>query len=132
LVECITADVRNKVGRELDEARAALAALSKYFKSTTLSAAIGDVSEELIAKYMRAGRKKRQAPYDLEMPDGTGIEVKSRFEAPDRNRSPGSLQFNFRQGTKSAQIAFCLHWVADKGTPPLLQQIFRVSVDELV
>ncbi|MSP88795.1 MAG: hypothetical protein EXQ92_08300 [Alphaproteobacteria bacterium] len=132
MVNDVTAEVRSNLGCELNEALAALAALPKYFKSATLSAAIGDVSEELVARHTKAKRKKRGSAYDLIGPKEERIEAKSRFQAPDRGRGPESLQFNFKQSKKSAQVAFCLYWVADEGAPPRLEQVFRVSVDELI
>lgn len=124
-----TVRFRKMVSTKLDDAIEALTVLNAYFGRETLSTAIGELSELLVADYCHAKRTKRGAQgYDLIGKNGELIEVKSRFLSHYADR----LQFNFRRHTSKAHTAFCMVWVADDGERPKLEVALKVSVPFLI
>jgi len=117
------------IAGELNEAIDALTVLSRYFGRETLSTAIGELSELLVAEFSGAERTKRGTRgHDLKTKDGQLIEVKSRF----LSHYADTLQFNFRKHTSQAHIAFCIVWVANEGERPRLEVVLRVPVPFLL
>lgn len=94
----------------------------------TLSAALGELSEHLIARAIGGTRIARgNRGFDLAGPNGERIEVKSR----QQSRWGGSLQFNFSKHTADADTVYCVAW-DDTVSPPLLFAAYRISVAELL
>jgi hypothetical protein len=114
--------------RSLKKAIDALTILNRHFGRETQSAALGEVSESLIAAYVGAERRERNSKgHDL-YKDGHLIEVKSRLidNWQDDN------QFNFSKHTARARTAYCVAWRIDESNRPVLQHVFEVGVPFLV
>lgn len=127
LIEDVTEVLRGHISSEMVGALKALTD-SGIFGRETLSAAVGEISEHLVARALGASRVARNSRgHDLCF-EGTTIEVKSRFIS----RWGESLQFNFGVHTAKAGIAYCLAWKGDDGGEPALQQAFRVTVPFLI
>jgi len=112
-----------------DPAEVAGAALMLIKKSSllgreTLSAALGELSEHLIAR-MVGGERKDQGNYgfDLLGPDGERIEVKSR----QAGRWGNNLMFDFSRHTADANEVFCVAW-DDRAEVPFILAAFRAPV----
>ncbi len=94
----------------------------------TISAALGELSEHLIAKSIGGARIERSnRGYDLTGPMGERIEVKSR----QVSRWGETLQFNFSKHTKDADIVYCIAW-DDTLSPPILRAAYKIPVPELL
>src|SRR5215207_7475223 len=121
MVRDVTSEVQSCLSTELKAAIDALTVLNKlFFRRETQSAALGEVSESLIAIYVGAERTKRNTKgYDLQK-NGHLIEVKSRLIDSYNDK----CQFNFRKHTAQAQTAYCLAWRIDGMNRPLLQHVF--------
>jgi hypothetical protein len=128
MVRDITSDVQACLSVELKAAVDALTVLNKlFFRQETQSAALGEVSESLIAIYTGAIRTKRNTKgYDLRK-EGLLIEVKSRLI----DRYNDDCQFNFRKHTALADTAYCLGWRIDDKGRPWLPHVFEVGVSYL-
>ncbi len=126
MIQDVTDHLKKEQAAEITEA---LTILIKHFSRETLSAAIGEVSEILVAKYMGAERERRGSPgHDLILPDGNLIEVKSRFLSLWGDK----VQFNFSKHTAKAQISFCVVWTAAEGQLPNLDMAFKIPVPFLL
>lgn len=128
MVRDVTSDVQACLSTELKTAIDALTVLNKlFFRQETQSAALGEVSESLIAIYTGAIRTKRNNKgYDLRKEDLL-IEVKSRLI----DRYDDDCQFNFRKHTAQANTAYCLGWRIDDKGRPWLSHVFEVGVPYL-
>ena len=128
MVRDVTNDVQACLSRALAEAIDALTVLNKHFGRETQSAALGEISESLIAIYANAKRTKRNTRgHDLHM-DGRLIEVKARLI----DGYEDTCQFNFRKYSAQAHTAYCLAWRIDQSNRPLLSHVFEVGVPFLV
>ena len=94
----------------------------------TLSAALGEVSEHLIARLIGGMRRDRgNNGFDLTGPAGEQIEVKSR----QVSRWGVNLMFDFSRHTASASQAYCIAW-DDRASPPVVYAAFRGPVSEFI
>lgn len=94
----------------------------------TLSAALGELSEHLIAYAIGGARITRaNRGFDLTGPRNERIEVKSR----QVSRWGENLQFNFSKHTAEADLVYCIAW-DDTVSPPSLFAAYRISVSELI
>lgn len=101
---------------------------SPLFGRETLSAALGEVSEHLIARLIGGTRTERgNNGFDVIGPNGEQIEVKSR----QLGRWGLNLMFDFSRHTASASEAYCVAW-DDKVSPPIVHAAFRGKVSEFV
>lgn len=90
----------------------------------TLSAALGELSEHLVATFIGGARKARgNNGFDLVGPNEEKIEVKSR----QLSKWGGSLQFNFGTHSATANEAFCIAW-DDTVSPPVIFAAFRAPI----
>jgi hypothetical protein len=129
VIENVTATLSAQISRELEEAIDAITVLNRYIQRGPLSAAIGELSERLVAGFAGAEMTNRNSPgHDLKLPNGELIEVKSRFLSHWGDK----LQFNFGSHSKCAHEAYCLISVAKKGERPRLDLAFRMSVPYLL
>lgn len=96
----------------------------------TISAALGELSEHLIAKAIGGARIARgNCGFDLIGPSEERIEVKSR----QIGQWGDNLQFNFSKHTTEAHIVYCIAWGhTDEGERPTLQAAYRIDVPELL
>jgi hypothetical protein len=128
MVREITNEVQVSLSAVLKEAIDALTTLNKHFGRETQSAALGEVSESLIALYLGAERRERNTKgHDL-YKDSHLIEVKSRLI----DRWEDTCQFNFGKHTALAHTAYCVGWRIGDTRRPLLQHVFQVSVPFLI
>jgi hypothetical protein len=97
------------------EARAAIGALrSAGLGDVSVSAATGDLSEQLVARRTGGTRlPKQNRGADVRMPDGRRIEVKSRLTT-ELNRD--DRQFNFRKHCSTTDEGCCLIWEEAAGS----------------
>lgn len=127
MINDVTEALRGHFSPEMAGALKVLTA-SGFFGRETLSAAVGEISEHLVATAIGASRVARNSRgHDL-LFEGTTIEVKSRFIS----RWGETLQFNFGIHTAKAGIAYCLAWEGDDRGEPTLQQAFRVTIPFLI
>lgn len=127
MIEDVTENLRSHYSDDLRTAIDGLAS-SEFFGRETLSAAVGEISEVLIARATGASRIKRGNPgYDLVLGE-TLIEVKSRFISTWDEQ----LKFDFRPNTIQATFAYCVVWKDDEGRSPELKEAFRLSVPFLI
>jgi hypothetical protein len=124
MIRDVTDDVREHLAK-LAEAIDALKTLNKYFKSReTNAAALGELSEVLIAGYVGGERRSPGAKgHDIVKGDQL-IEVKSRLVG----RWKDGLMFDFSKHSDKAHIAYCLAWDMGEERQPLLQHVFEVEV----
>lgn len=96
----------------------------------TISAALGELSEHLIAKAIGGARIARgNRGFDLIGPNNERIEVKSR----QIGQWGDKLQFNFSKHTEEANSVYCIAWDnTDEGERPTLQAAYRIDVPELL
>lgn len=128
MVSNVTSKFRTRLSSELSGTIDALVTLAKHFGRETQSAALGEVSERLVAEYTGARRQpKGTKGHDLIKGDQL-IEVKSRLI----DHWGDDLQFNFGQHTVKAHIAYCLAWRIDEVRRPVLEYVFEVGVPVLV
>jgi hypothetical protein len=128
MVRDVTADVQAHLSTELGEAIDALTTLNRHFGRETQSAALGEISESLIAHYTGAERRERNTKgHDL-FKDAQLIEVKSRLI----DRYEDDAQFNFRKYTAQAHIAYCVAWRIDEARRPVLVHVLEVGVPFLI
>jgi hypothetical protein len=112
---------------EVGEALALIIA-SPLLGRETLSAALGEISEHLVARLIGGTRKDRgNNGFDLIGPLGENIEVKSR----QLSRWGLSLMFDFSRHTVSASEAYCVAW-DDTVSPPVVHAAFRAKVSEYI
>lgn len=126
-MEDITADL-NRILKEHVEVGEALKLIvaSPLFGRETLSAALGELSEHLIARLIGGNRTNRgNNGFDLTGPLGERIEVKSR----QLSRWGESLMFDFSRHTVSASEAYCVAW-DDTVSPPVVHAAYRGVVAE--
>lgn len=127
MIEDVTVVLRAHLSVEMISALKTLTG-SGFFGRETLSAAVGEISEHLVAKAVGASRVARNSRgHDLCL-EGTTIEVKSRFIS----RWGETLQFNFGAHTARTGIAYCVAWDGDDIGEPALLQAFRVTVPYLI
>lgn len=128
MVENVTLQIVPHLTQEVVGFLAILNGQNEFLRRATASAAIGEISEELVSILTGAERLPHHNPgADLQQADGQRIEVKSRFV----DGWGGGLQFNFRrQVAHNAQIAYCFVWErnADGIT---IQSVYRLKVTEL-
>ena len=125
----VTADL-NRVLAEDDAAKGALALIlqSPFFGRETLSAALGELSEHLIAVAFGGARIPRgNKGFDLVGRRGERIEVKAR----QLSRWGSGLQFNFSKHTAQADLVYCLAW-DDTVAFPELRTAYRIPVPDLL
>jgi hypothetical protein len=128
MVRDVTADVQAHLSIELGAAIEALTTLNIYFGRETQSAALGEISESLIAQYIGAERRERNTRgHDL-FKDAELIEVKSRLI----DRYEDDAQFNFRKYTAQARTAYCVAWRIDEARRPVLAHVLEVGVPFLI
>ncbi|MBB2158522.1 hypothetical protein HLH33_19945 [Gluconacetobacter diazotrophicus] len=96
----------------------------------TISAALGELSEHLIAKAIGGARIARgNRGFDLIGPSEERIEVKSR----QIGRWGDTLQFNFSKHTEQAHTVYCIAWDnTEEGDRPSLRAAYRIDVPELL
>lgn len=94
----------------------------------TISAALGELSEHLIARAFGGERTDRgNRGFDLIGPNKERIEVKSR----QIGQWGDKLQFNFSKHTTEAHTVYCIAWGnTDEGERPTLQTAYRIDVSE--
>jgi hypothetical protein len=128
-IGCLLNDPDSEFRKALDH----LEALSAYLKHGTVSAAIGEISEMLIARYLGAEQNRRGTKgYDLVGPEKQQTEVKARLIQTDSKYYGDRLQFNFRKHTRSAHntdMAYCLGW--DYNPRLTVIHAFRLPIPEL-
>ena len=125
----VTADL-NRVFAEDDAAKSALSLIlqSPYFGRETLSSALGELSEHLIAQAIGGARIERgNKGFDLLGSHGERIEVKAR----QLSRWGNGLQFNFSKHTAQADLVYCLAW-DDTLAFPELRTAYRMPVPDLL
>jgi hypothetical protein len=124
-----TEELRYALDISLDKALNAIWLLGDYFGRETISSAIGEISERLIAQYLHASRKPRATRgHDIITPSGELIEVKARFTS----KYGDALQFNFGKHTRNASVAYCLAWAGSEKERPHLQCAMRCPVATLL
>jgi len=128
MIKDVTRNVQACLSAKLKEAIDALTTLNEHFGRETQSAALGEVSESLIAAYVGGERRERNTKGHDVFRKGHLIEVKSRLI----DRYNDKCQFNFRKYTAQAHTAFCLAWRIDEMNRPLLQHVFEVTVPFLI
>ncbi len=115
-----------------EEAQAALALLmrSPIFGRETVSRALGELSEHLVATMVGGRRVNRNnRGFDVVDGDERSIEVKAR----QVSRYGETLQFNFGKHSKHAAEAVCIAWDdGDQSMPPRLLAAYRGSVQEFI
>ena len=127
MIEDVTTNIRAHYSHEMHNALTTLVA-SGLFGRETLSTAIGEISEILVAGAVGASRVARNnRGHDLIL-EGSKIEVKSRFIS----RWGDSLQFNFGAHTADAHVVYCLAWHGDSGEELGVQHAFRLTVPFLI
>ena len=129
LIENVTA-MMNKSLAEHDDIRTALGIISgcPLFGRETRSAALGEISEHLIARMENGERRPNgNKGYDVVDAQGAMIEVKSRLTG----RWGDTLMFDFRPHTASATKAFCVAW-DDKSDPASIYEAYVIPVSVLV
>lgn len=100
----------------------------EIFGRETKSAALGEISEHLVAR-MVGGTRCRNGNKGFDIVDETGskIEVKSRL--------PGewgdTLQFNFRKHSISANEVFCICW-KNEDTHFSIAEAYKVHITDLL
>ena len=126
MIEDVTADLRREQKKDLRAALGALAILKEHFGRETMSAALGEISERLVARYAKATRIDRGGRgHDLVDSNARKIEVKSRLPG----KWGDSRQFNFGKHTSSAHIVYCIAW---DDVPSLsISHAIRITVREL-
>lgn len=123
----VTEDLQQKCSHDIDAALHAIAALKKFCGRETVSAALGEISEVVVAKYLGAERSARNSRgHDLLLPNGCKIEVKSRL----LGKWGDSLMFDFRPETKTCRDAYCVVW-RDDSNQVELHQVIKVEVPYL-
>lgn len=128
MVRDVTEDVRLHLSSELAVAMDALTTLNRHFGRETQSAALGEISESLIAQYIGAERRARNTKgHDL-FKDTQLIEVKSRLI----DRYEDDAQFNFGRYTAQAHVAYCVAWRIDETRRPMLVHVLEVHVPFLI
>lgn len=99
------------------------------FSELSVSAAVGELSERLVADVLGGTVARRQnRGSDVVAPDGRTVEVKARI-ANASNRS--NRQFNFRLTSARTDTAYCLTWTLANGSPAL-DQVIRVRMGLLI
>ena len=124
-VKDITAHLQRELRSDIRAALRALETLKQHFGRETVSAAIGEISEVLVAKFTRAERVKRGGRgHDLVDRYGGLIEVKARL--------PGdwgdSRQYNFGKHSARASEVFCIAW---SDNPLAVSHAFRLPISVL-
>jgi hypothetical protein len=99
-----------------------------FFSRETRSAALGEVTEYLIANIINGERRPRGSKgHDIIDREGWLVEVKSR--------SPGiwgdSLQFNFGRHTSGADRVYCVMW-DDTPNLPRVSEAYEIPISELI
>lgn len=126
-------DVTERLNQLLDEHAEVGQALTLIIASPllgreTLSAALGELTEHLIARLIGGTRRDRgNNGFDLVGPLGELIEVKSR----QRGRWGENLMFDFSAHTASASEAYCVAW-DDTVAPPRVYAAYRGKVSEFL
>lgn len=126
-------DVTQQFSQQLSDDLAAaingLSILRQHFGRETISAAIGEVSERLVARMVDGQRTPRGSfGHDLRLPDGQLIEVKARLA----DRYGDGVQFNFGRHTVSTTAAYCLAWRDDEVGTVRLDAAYRVDTVDLL
>ncbi|WP_315798507.1 hypothetical protein [Bradyrhizobium sp. SZCCHNRI3043] len=114
---------------QFKEAIDALATLNKYFESReTKSAALGELSEVVMASYVGG---KRRSPgtrgHDI-LAGHYLIEVKSRLIGQWKD----ALMFDFSKHSAEAHVAYCLAWDIGEDGRPIMQHAFELDIPFLL
>ncbi|MBB3882958.1 hypothetical protein [Acetobacter oeni] len=125
MIRDVTADLNAILKQHAEVSKAFIDIISSpLLGRETLSAALGELSEHLVAAFIGGAREIRgNKGFDLIGPGNEKIEVKSR----QLSKWGGSLQFNFGAHSASADEAFCIAW-DDTGPPPVIHAAFRAPI----
>jgi hypothetical protein len=129
MIENVTSLMNGELAKHPD-VQAALGIISGYalFSRETRSAALGEISEHLIARMLNGERRPHGSKgSDVVDAQGTMIEVKSRLVGP----YDGKLMFDFSSHTASADRVFCVAW-NDKSETSSIYEAYAMPVSALV
>jgi len=129
MIELITHLLNAELGTETDIRRALETIRAcAVFSRETRSAALGEISEHLVAR-VTDGRRVDcgNRGFDLLDSNNRKIEVKSRL----RGQWGDGLMFDFRQHTRQAYFAYCVAW-DDQNNDPLVVEAYRMPVSFLL
>ena len=128
-MEDVTSDLNAVLADHAEVGQAlSLIMTSQMLGRETISAALGELSEHLIARLVGGRRIERgNRGFDLRGSGGERIEVKSR----QLSRWGEHLMFDFGRHTETADTAYCVAW-DDTVEPPIVHAAFRLPVTELL
>ena len=125
------------VTRELNRALAAHADIRgamgiiggcPLFSRETKSAALGEISEHLVARVVQGQRRNQgNRGFDIVDAQGARIEVKSRLQGRWRD----TLMFDFRKHTATASRVYCIVWKDDSDLEPIAEA-YMIPVSDLI
>jgi hypothetical protein len=129
LIENVTSVMNEELAKH-DDIQTALGIISgcALFSRETRSAALGEISEHLIARMLNGERRPHGSKgFDVVDAKGTMIEVKSRLTG----RWGDTLKFDFSPHTVSANRVFCVAW-NDKSETSSIYEAYAMPVSLLV
>ncbi len=112
--------------KDLKEALAAIYS-HEVFGRETKSAALGEISEYLIARMVR-GQRSRNGNKGFDVVDAAGLQIEVKSRLPGEYRD--TLQFNFGKHTESANEVFCICW-HNEGRDFSIAEAYRVPIVDL-
>jgi hypothetical protein len=123
-------DILNEILAQQGELASALAALvaSPFLGRETVSTALGEISEHLVALATGGNRVKRALPgFDVQGIDGTRIEVKSR----QLGTWGEDLMFDLSHKKATADIIYCIAW-NDIVSPIVIHMALKIACRDFV
>jgi hypothetical protein len=129
VIENVTGLMNGELAKH-DDIQAALGIISgcALFSRETRSAALGEISEHLIARMLNGQRRPNGSKgCDVVDAQGAMIEVKSRLTG----RWGDTLMFDFSTHTASANRVFCVAW-DDKSETSSIYEAYAMPVSALV